>query len=177
MTTRGLALAMMLIMLATTGTALAQSFGTSPDDRTFQVTWNAATTRGGQPAIEGYVANKTGYSYRFIVLAVDGTDADTQTAYAGWIRRHAGYLRLSTMMNAGFAAAAAKDQTEKGAEARKVLEYGPRQIEKMSTLLVEVIAEMPSEDAKKQMCSETVAKVESRAFDLENTDPELTKYL
>jgi len=75
MTTRGLALAMMLIMLATTGTALAQSFGTSPDDRTFQVTWNAATTRGGQPAIEGYVANKTGYSYRFIVLAVDGTDA------------------------------------------------------------------------------------------------------
>src|SRR5436309_14286987 len=47
----------------------------------------------------------------------------------------------------------------------------------MSTLLVEVIAEMPSEDAKKQMCSETVAKVESRAFDLENTDPELTKYL
>jgi len=75
MTTRGLALAMMLIMLATTGTALAQSFGTSPDDRTFQVTWNAATTRGGQPAIEGYVGNKTGYSYRFIVLAVDGTDA------------------------------------------------------------------------------------------------------
>src|SRR5213594_599635 len=75
MTTRGLALAMMLTTLATTGTALAQSFGTSPDDRTFQVTWNAATTRGGQPAIEGYVANKTGYSYRFIVLAVDGTDA------------------------------------------------------------------------------------------------------
>src|SRR5213592_3215359 len=75
MTTRGPALATTLIMLATTGTALAQSFGTSPDDRTFQVTWNAATTRGGQPAIEGYVANKTGYSYRFIVLAVDGTDA------------------------------------------------------------------------------------------------------
>ena len=49
-------------------------------------------------------------------------------------------------------------------------------IEKMSTLLVEVIAEMPSEDAKKQMCSETVARVESRAFDIENTDPEITKY-
>src|SRR2546422_1501516 len=113
----------------------------------------------------------------FCGKAYPATQADTQTAYAGWIRRHAGYLRLSTMMKAGFAAAAAKDQTEKGAEARKVLEYGPRQIEKMSTLLVEVIAEMPSEDAKKQMCSETVAKVESRAFDLENTDPELTKYL
>ena len=109
--------------------------------------------------------------------AYPATQADTQTAYAGWIRRHAGYLRLSTMMKAGFAAAAAKDQTEKGAEARKVLEYGARQIEKMSTLLVEAIAEMPSEDTKKQMCSETVAKVESRAFDLENTDPELTKYL
>jgi len=75
MTIRGLALTMMLIILATTGTALAQSFGASPDDRTFQVTWNATTTRGGQPAIEGYVANKTGYSYRLIVLAVDGTDA------------------------------------------------------------------------------------------------------
>ena len=78
MTTRGLALAMMLIMLATTGTALAQSFGTSPDDRTFQVTWNAATTRRGEPAIEGYVANQTGYSYRFIELAVDGSDAAGQ---------------------------------------------------------------------------------------------------
>jgi hypothetical protein len=75
MTIRGLALTMMLTTLATTGTALAQSFGASPDDRTFQVTWNATTTRRGQPAIEGYVANKTGYSYRLIVLAVDGTDA------------------------------------------------------------------------------------------------------
>jgi len=71
---RGLALTMMLATLATTGTALAQ-FGASPEDRTFQVTWNATTTRGGQPAIEGYVANKTGYSYRFIVLAADGTDS------------------------------------------------------------------------------------------------------
>jgi len=102
--------------------------------------------------------------------------ADTQTAYAGWIRRHAGYLRLSTTMREGFAAAAAKDQTEKGAEARKLLEYGPKQIDKMSTLLVQVIAEMPSEDAKKQMCSDTVAKVELRAFDIENTDLEITKY-
>ncbi len=78
MTTRGLALAMMLTMLATAGTALAQSFGTSPSDRIFKVTWNAATTRRGEPAIEGYVANQTGYSYRFIELAVDGSDAAGQ---------------------------------------------------------------------------------------------------
>jgi len=64
--------------LATTGTALAQGFGASPGDRVFQVTWNAATTKRGQPAVEGYVANQTGYSYRFIVLAVDGTDAAGQ---------------------------------------------------------------------------------------------------
>src|SRR2546429_9410532 len=75
MTIRGLAVAMMLTTLATTGTALAQGFGASASDRVFQVTWNAATTRRGQPAIEGYVANQTGYSYRFIELAVDGTDA------------------------------------------------------------------------------------------------------
>jgi hypothetical protein len=74
MTIRGLALAMMLTTLATTGTALAQGFG-AQTDRTFQVTWNATTTRRGQPAIEGYVANQTGYSYRFIELAVDGTDS------------------------------------------------------------------------------------------------------
>ena len=78
MTIRGLALAMMLTTLATTGTALAQGFGASPGDRVFQVTWNAATTKRGQPAVEGYVANQTGYSYRFIVLAVDGTDAAGQ---------------------------------------------------------------------------------------------------
>src|SRR2546428_12438408 len=75
MTRRGLALAVMLITLAAAGTALAQGFGASASDRVFQVTWNAATTRRGQPAIEGYVANQTGYSYRFIELAVDGTDA------------------------------------------------------------------------------------------------------
>src|SRR2546425_11079393 len=74
MTIRGLAVAMMLTTLATTGTALAQGFGASPSDRVFQVTWNAATTKRGQPAVEGYVANQTGYSYRFIELAVDGTD-------------------------------------------------------------------------------------------------------
>src|SRR6266571_8247637 len=44
----------------------------------------------------------------FCGKAYPATQADTQTAYAGWIRRHAGYLRLSTMMKAGFAAAAAK---------------------------------------------------------------------
>jgi len=75
MTIRGLALAMMLTTLATAGTALAQGFGSSPDDRTFQITWNATTTRRGEPAIEGYVTNQTGYSYRLIVLAVDGTDS------------------------------------------------------------------------------------------------------
>ena len=74
MTRRGLALAVMLITLAAAGTALAQGFGASASDRVFQVTWNAATTRRGQPAIEGYVANQTGYSYRGIELAVDGTD-------------------------------------------------------------------------------------------------------
>ena len=75
MTRRGLALAVMLITLAAAGTALAQGFGASASDRVFQVTWNAATTRRGQPAIEGYVANQTGYSYRFIELAIDGTDS------------------------------------------------------------------------------------------------------
>src|SRR2546422_572558 len=64
MTIRGLALAMMLTTLATTGTALAQGFGASPSDRVFQVTWNAATTKRGQPAVEGYVANQTGCSFR-----------------------------------------------------------------------------------------------------------------
>jgi hypothetical protein len=75
MTTRGLALGLWLTTLATTETAFAQSFGASPTDSVFQVTSNATTTRRGEPAIEGYVANRTGYSYRFIVLAVDGTDA------------------------------------------------------------------------------------------------------
>ena len=78
MTIRGLALALMLITLATTGTALAQSFGTSPTDRVLQITWNATTTKRGQPAIEGYVVNQTGYSYRLIELAVDGTDSTGQ---------------------------------------------------------------------------------------------------
>ena len=72
---RGLVLGILLAMLATAGTALAQSFGISPTDRTFKVTWDTTTTKRGQPAIEGYVVNQTGYVYRQIILAVDGTDA------------------------------------------------------------------------------------------------------
>ncbi len=71
---RGLILGILLAMWATAGTAVAQNFGLSPTDRTFQVTWNPTTTRRGAPAIEGYVVNQTGYPYRQIILAVDGTD-------------------------------------------------------------------------------------------------------
>src|SRR5262249_50779560 len=112
----------------------------------------------------------------FCGTAYPAMKADTQIAYAGWIRRHAGYLRLSTTMRNGFVAALAKEQTEKAAEARKLLEYGSSQIEKMSTLLVQAIAELPSEDGKRHMCSGTVVKVDSRALDIENTDPEIAKY-
>jgi hypothetical protein len=112
----------------------------------------------------------------FCGTAYPASKADTQIAYAGWVRRHAGYLRLSTTMRNGFAAALAKVQSEKAAEARKLLEYGSSQIEKMSTLLVQALADMPSDDAKRQMCSDTVAKVDARALDIENTDPEITKY-
>ena len=75
MTKRGLAVGILLAMWATAGTTFAQSFGVPPGDRTFQVTWSPATTRRGQPGIEGYVVNQTGYAYRRIELAVDGTDA------------------------------------------------------------------------------------------------------
>ncbi len=72
---RGLMLGMLLAMLAPAGTTLAQNFGAPPADQTFQVSWNPATTRRGEPAIEGYVVNRTGYAFRRITLAVDGTDA------------------------------------------------------------------------------------------------------
>jgi len=75
----------------------------------------------------------------FCGTAYPAMKADTQIAYAGWIRRHSGYLRLNTTMRNGFVAALAKDQTEKAAEARKLLEYGSDQIEKISTLLVQKV--------------------------------------
>lgn len=71
---RGVALGILFAVVMTAGTTLAQ-FGVSPTDQTFKITWNPTTTRRGQPAIEGYVVNQTGYSYRQIQLAVDGTDA------------------------------------------------------------------------------------------------------
>ncbi len=70
---RWLALGILLALLTTAATTVAQGFGSNQADRSLQVTWNP-TTRRGQPAIEGYVVNQTGWAYRRIELAVDGTD-------------------------------------------------------------------------------------------------------
>ena len=73
MITRGVALGILLALMTTAAATFAQDFGSNQTDRSLQVTWNP-TTRRGQPAIEGYVVNKTGWSFRRIELAIDGTD-------------------------------------------------------------------------------------------------------
>src|SRR5262249_21762732 len=78
MTTRGLALGILLALVTTAGPTFAQSFGADQTDRSLQITWNP-TTRRGQPAIEGYVVNKSGWSYRRIELAINGTDGSGRT--------------------------------------------------------------------------------------------------
>jgi hypothetical protein len=71
---RGVALGILFAMVMTAGPTLAQTFGLSPTDHTFKIDWNPTTTRRGQPAIEGYVVNQTGYAFRGVEVAVDGTD-------------------------------------------------------------------------------------------------------
>jgi hypothetical protein len=102
---------------------------------------------------------------------------DAQVAYAHWIRRHAGYLQLSTYMTRGITEAAAKDASGRGAEMRKLLEYAPQQIEKQSAAQVQVLANTPSEQARRGMCSDSIKRIDARKLDLKYTDPDMTQYL
>jgi len=73
---RWLLLAVLASAVLGVGTVAAQNLGTDPSAAIFRVSWNATTTRRGQPAVEGYVTNQTGNSYRGIQIAIDGADAD-----------------------------------------------------------------------------------------------------
>ena len=71
-----LALAILVGIVTTTETTLAQNFGTDPTEAFFRLSWNVIPTKRGRPEIEGYVLNQTGASYRWIELAIETIDAD-----------------------------------------------------------------------------------------------------
>jgi len=73
---RWLPLAVLASVVLGFGTVAAQNLGTDQGAAIFRVAWNATITRHGQPAVEGYVTNQSGYSYRAIQIAIDGSDAD-----------------------------------------------------------------------------------------------------
>ena len=103
---------------------------------------------------------------------------DARVAYAHWVRRNAAFLRMSASMKRFLAEQAEKDPSGKGAEWKQLLgEAIPRQIEAVSATATRAIAELPSGEARRQMCADSIASVDGLKLDLDASDPEIAAYL
>ena len=101
-----------------------------------------------------------------------------QIAYAHWVRRHAGFLRMTDDMRRYLTAQAQKDSGPQGTQWKHLLgQTIPQQIEKLSSAATEALAGAPSDEARREMCRSTVVSIDRLKLDLDESDPEVAGYL
>jgi hypothetical protein len=103
---------------------------------------------------------------------------DAHAAYAGWVHRNAIELQVASGLRRAFADLGAKDNSEKGAMAKKLVEeYLPTQIARLADTQVQALKDMPAPDIRKKLCADVVAALNGGKFDVATGDPEIGRFL
>jgi hypothetical protein len=103
---------------------------------------------------------------------------DAHAAYAGWVHRNAIELQVASGMRRAFADLGAKDNSEKGAMAKKLVEeYLPTQIARLADTQVQALKDMPAPDIREKLCADVVAALNGGKFDVATGDPEIGRFL